>query len=84
MYCLMLQNAVLELLQKSKIKIASLLPVEHRSHDDISKLMESKVKVITMFVPCHKVLLGWVLLQFFLSVQGQTFMHHLQVCVIHV
>ena len=39
-----LQNAVLELLQKSKIKIASLLPVEHRSHDDISKLMESKVK----------------------------------------
>lgn len=58
MYCLVLQNAVLELLQKSKIKIASLLPVEHRSHDDISKLMESKVKVITMFVPCHKVLLG--------------------------
>ena len=66
MYCLMLQNAVLELLQKSKIKIASLLPVEHRSHDDISKLMESKVKsslCLSLATKCY--ILGWVLLQFF-------------------
>ena len=34
---------MLEMIQKGNIKIASLLPFEHRSHDGISKLMESKV-----------------------------------------
>ena len=44
-YCISLQSEVLKRFQESTMKVASLLPVEYRSHAALSELMESKVRM---------------------------------------